>query len=72
MKNFGIILIVIGALMMAITGFNYVTKKEVLDLGKVSVNKSENHPVRWSPIVGGVLLIGGLALVLTNNRRKVF
>lgn len=72
MKNFGIILIVVGALMMAITGFNYVTKKEVLDLGKVEINKSENHPVRWSPIVGGVLLIGGLVLILTTNRRKVF
>lgn len=72
MKNFGIILIVVGALMMAITGFNYVTKKEVVDLGKVEINKSENHPVRWSPIVGGVLLIGGLVLILTTNRRKVF
>lgn len=72
MKNFGIILIVVGALMMAITGFNYVTKKEVLDLGKVEINKSENHPVRWSPIVGGILLIGGLVLILTTNRRKVF
>ncbi|MGZ3900049.1 MAG: hypothetical protein ACXVNM_11230 [Bacteroidia bacterium] len=72
MKNLGIILIVVGSLMMAITGFNYVTKKEVLDLGKVSVSKSENHPIRWSPIVGGILLVGGLALVLANNRRKVF
>lgn len=72
MKNLGIILIVVGAIMMAITGFNYVTKKEVLDLGKVEVNKSEKHSVGWSPIVGAVLLVGGLVLILTNNRKKVF
>ncbi|MBI2722097.1 MAG: hypothetical protein HYX39_07975 [Bacteroidetes bacterium] len=71
MKNLGIILIVVGAIMMAITGFNYVTKKEVLDLGKVEVNKSENNSVSWSPIVGAVLLVGGLVLVLTNNRKKI-
>jgi LPXTG-motif cell wall-anchored protein len=69
MRSAGIILIVIGVLMMIYTGFNYVTEKRVVDLGPLKVNKSENHPVRWSPIVGGILLIGGLALMLTNKKK---
>jgi len=68
MKNIGIVLIVIGAIMMAITGFNFVTKKKVVDLGKVEISKSENHPVQWSPILGGVLLVAGVAMVFTAKK----
>ncbi|NOT76041.1 MAG: hypothetical protein HOP08_14035 [Cyclobacteriaceae bacterium] len=68
MKNVGIVLIVLGAIMMAITGFNLVTKKKVVDLGPVEINKEENHPVQWSPIVGGVLLVAGIVVVFTNKK----
>jgi hypothetical protein len=69
MRNIGIVLIVLGAVMMAITGFNLVTKKKVVDLGSVEINKEKDHPVQWSPIVGGVLLVAGVAVALTNKKR---
>lgn len=69
MKSLGIVLIAIGLVMMIITGFNFVTHKKVVDLGPLEVNKSESHPVSWSPIVGGILLIGG-AVVLAGSRSK--
>ena len=68
MKNIGIVLIVIGAIMMAITGFNFVTKEKVVDLGKVEISKTENHPVQWSPIVGGIFLVAGVAMVVANKK----
>ncbi|HET6225957.1 MAG TPA: hypothetical protein VFF27_06740 [Bacteroidia bacterium] len=68
MKNFGIVLIVIGAVMMLITGFNVVTKKKVVDLGPIEINKEEKHPVQWSPIIGGVLLVGGIVLVASGRK----
>ncbi len=68
MKNLGIVLIVIGIVMMLITGFNFVTQKKVVDLGPIQVNKEENHPVQWSPIIGGVLLVGGVILLVTNKK----
>jgi hypothetical protein len=68
MKNIGILLIVLGAIMMAVTGFNLVTKEKVVDLGPVEINKNKNHPVQWSPIVGGVLLIAGVVVVLTGKK----
>jgi hypothetical protein len=62
-------MVVIGIVMMLITGFNYVTKEKVVDLGKVEINKTENHPVQWSPIVGGVLLLGGIILIAANGKK---
>lgn len=67
-KTFGIILIILGVLMMAYTGFNYVTTEKVVDLGAIQINQKESHPVQWSPIVGVVLLAGGIIVVLGGRR----
>lgn len=68
MKNAGIVLIVIGIVMMVITGFNYVTRENVVDLGPVQINSKENHPVQWSPIVGGVLLVAGVVVLVSGKK----
>ena len=68
MKNVGIVIIVIGILMIAYTGFNFITKEKVVDVGPIEINKEENHPVQWSPIVGVVLLVGGIVLFAANRK----
>lgn len=68
MKNLGTALIVIGIIMMIITGFNYATRENIVNAGPIQINKKENHPVQWSPIVGGVLLAAGL--IITLSKRK--
>lgn len=67
-KYLGIALVAIGVLMMIYTGFNYVTTEKVVDLGVIEINKQNNHPVQWSPIVGGVLIIGGIVLMAFNKK----
>ena len=69
MKNLGIVLIVVGLLMTLITGFNVVTKKKVVDLGPLEINKEEKTPIYWSPILGGVLLISGIAITLISRKK---
>jgi hypothetical protein len=68
MKNAGIFVIVIGVLMIIYTGFNIITKEKVVDAGPIEINKEKNHPVQWSPIVGVVLVIGGIALLVLNKK----
>lgn len=68
MKNLGIILIVIGGIMTVFTGFNLITKKEVVDLGKVEINKEEKTPIYWSPVTGGIILVAGIVILLAGRR----
>jgi uncharacterized membrane protein YidH (DUF202 family) len=70
MKNAGILLIVLGIVLMAITGFNFVTKKNVVDLGPIQIDKKENHPIQWSPVIGAVLLVGGVVILLTGKTKN--
>lgn len=69
MKNLGIVLIVVGLLMTVFTGFNVFTKKKVIDLGSVEINRTEKTPIYWSPITG-LVLMGIGALVFVSTRRK--
>jgi hypothetical protein len=68
MKNLGILLIVIGGIMTAFTGFNIVTKEKVVDVGPIEVNKTEKTPIYWSPITGALLLVAGVVIVATSRK----
>lgn len=68
MRTLAIILIVVGALMTVFTGFNLINKEEVADIGPLEINKEEKTPVNWSPIVGGILLLAGIVILVTNKK----
>jgi hypothetical protein len=70
-RTIGIVLIVIGLLMMLYAGFNYVTTKSMVDIGPLQINKEENHSVQWPPIVGVLLIAGGIIIIGTNKNKTV-
>jgi len=67
-RTTGIVLIVIGALMMIYTGFNYITTERVVEIGDLHIDKHESHPVQWSPIVGALLLVGGIVIMARGKK----
>lgn len=69
-KTVGIVIIVVGIIMMIYTGFNYVTTEKVVDIGPIKINQEKNHPVQWSPIVGGILIAGGVLLVALDKKNR--
>lgn len=69
-RPLGAILVILGIVMTAYTGFNFVTREKVVDIGPLEIEKKENNPVRWSPVVGIVLLISGV-VVLVSSRGAV-
>jgi uncharacterized membrane protein YidH (DUF202 family) len=70
-KPLGIVLIVIGIVMLIYTGFNYVTTEKVVDLGPIEINAQKNHTVKWPPIVGLVLVVGGIAVIALDRKRSL-
>ena len=69
MKSTGIILIIIGLLLTIFTGFGFLTKKKVVDIGKVEITRSEPHRVQWPSYLGvGVMVVGGIILLVRAKR----
>jgi hypothetical protein len=69
MKKAGIVVIVIGLLLTIITGFNFFTKKKVVDIGKLEITQSEPHRVKWSPYAGvGIMIVGGIILLVGSKK----
>ena len=67
-RSVGFIVIIIGIIMMAYTGFNYVTTDKVVDLGAIQINQKKNHLVEWSPIIGIVLVFGGVVAIAMSKK----
>ena len=64
----GIVLIVFGILSFAYQGISVTTQKKVVDVGPIHATKDEKHTLPLPPVLGGLLLIGGLVLVLSGQR----
>ena len=69
-RTIGIVMIVLGIIMLLYTSFNYVTTEKVVDIGPIQINKEVNHPVKWSPIIGIILAVGGVVLIVVSNKKE--
>jgi uncharacterized membrane protein len=64
-----IILIVLGALALAYQGFTYTHQEKVLDLGPIHATAEKHEHVSIPPILGGLVLVGGIVLLLVGARK---
>ena len=62
-----IALIVLGLAGLMYGGFSYTREKKVVDLGPVEVTKQEHERLPISPIVGGLILLSGVWLLVSNR-----
>jgi len=66
----GIVLIVLGIASFAYQGISYTTQKKVVDLGPIHATKSEKHEIPLPPVLGGILLVGGIVLLVFGSRKS--
>ena len=64
----GAILIVLGSIALLYQGITYTTRKRVIDVGPIKADVDTQHTIPIEPIVGGLILASGVALVLVGRR----
>jgi hypothetical protein len=70
MKSVGLIILFVGLAITVVTGFSFVTREKVVDLGEVQISRNKNHNVAWSPIAGVVVMAIGGGILLFGYRKK--
>jgi uncharacterized membrane protein len=68
LKTIGIILIVAGAIVMAIAAFDFVQKRSA---GSEEVVESEKLPFPWKPTTGAILVAAGIIMLGAHNRKRI-
>jgi hypothetical protein len=67
----GILLIVVGLVSLLWGGISWTEEKTVLDLGPIQATTRERETIPMPPIIGGLLLAGGVVLLLVKSKGMV-
>ena len=70
MKLVGIIFIVLGVLALTYQGIRYTTQEKLIDIGPLKVTTKEKKTIPLPPVVGGVAIVAGIALIFADRRKK--
>jgi hypothetical protein len=70
MKIAGIVLVVVGLAALLLGGFSYTTDETVLDVGPLEASVEQEETVPIPPILGGIALAAGVALLVMGSRSK--
>jgi hypothetical protein len=66
----GLLLIVGGLAMLLVGGFSYSKSEKVLDVGPLEATVQTRERVPIPPLVGGLALAAGVALLLVGKKTK--
>ena len=71
MRKIGAIIFVIGLLATAFTGFTYVTREKVVDIGELEIMADKNNTIAWKPALGiGMMLVGGVIFLFGSKKNS--
>ena len=65
----GAILIVIGIIGFAVGGFSFTHEHQDAKVGPIDIEHKQTSTVPIPPILSGIALVGGIALVVAGARR---
>jgi len=66
----GILLVILGVLALAYQGINYTRQERVLDVGPIHATAERRERIALPPILGGLMLVGGIVLLVTGGKQK--
>jgi drug/metabolite transporter (DMT)-like permease len=66
----GILLAILGVLALTYQGFNYTRQERVLDVGPIHATAERHERVSIPPLLAGLALLGGVALLVAGTKRN--
>lgn len=66
----GVVLAILGGLALSWDKISYTTRETVVDVGPVKVTADQEKDLPLSPILGGLALAGGVALIVVGARKS--
>lgn len=63
-----VLLIALGIVGLTYGRLTFTHREKVLDLGKVEITRDERESLPIGPIVGGLLVVSGVALLVMRGR----
>jgi uncharacterized membrane protein len=66
----GILLIILGVLALAYQGISYTRQEKVVDIGPIHATAEKHERIPLPPILGGLMLVGGIVMLVAGSRQK--
>ena len=66
----GVVLVLLGAAALIWKSVSYTQRETLVDVGPVNVTADTRKSVPLSPILGGVVLAGGVVLIVLGARKS--
>jgi uncharacterized membrane protein len=64
----GIALIILGIVAFAYQGITYTSREKIIDIGPIQATADTQKSIPLSPLLGGLVLVGGIALVVVGAK----
>jgi uncharacterized membrane protein len=66
----GIVLIVLGAVVLAYHGITLTGHKKVINIGPLRATFETKKTIPLSPTIGGIVLAGGIVLLIMGAKKR--
>ena len=66
----GIGLILLGIVAFAYQGISYTSREKVIDVGPLQATVDTKKTIPLSPLLGGLVLVGGIVLVVVGTKKS--
>jgi hypothetical protein len=70
MKNLGVALVILGTIAVVFGGIGYNRQRTILDVGGIKATATEHKTIPIAPIIGAIVLMGGVAILLAPRMRR--
>jgi len=66
----GVVLVVLGVVALVYGRITYTREEKVLDIGPIEATAERRETIPLPPVLGGLSLVGGVALIIAGARRR--